>query len=53
MIKRPLATAIHKDPQSHQPIKIDHVENGHDVQSDPSQQPKKDHLHQREDVYHQ
>ena len=28
MIKRPPATVVHKDPQSHQPMKIDHVENG-------------------------
>ena len=28
MIKRPLATAIHKDPQSYQSKKTDHVENG-------------------------
>ena len=28
-IKIPLTIVIHKDPQSHQPIKIDHVEKGH------------------------
>ena len=30
LIKRPLTTIVHKDPQSHQPIKIDHVKNGHE-----------------------
>ena len=38
MIKRPPTTVVHKDPQSHQPAKIDHVENGHEGQSEPSQQ---------------
>ena len=52
MIKRPSTTDVHKNPQSHQPVKIDHVENGHEGQSEPLQQLKKDHLHQREDVYH-
>ena len=28
MIKRPPATVVHKDPQSYQPMKTDHVENG-------------------------
>ena len=28
MIERPPATFIHKDPQSYQPCKIDHVEYG-------------------------
>ena len=37
MIKRPPKTIVHKDPQSHQPTKIDHVENGHEGQSEPSQ----------------
>ena len=36
MIKRPSATTIHKDPQSHQPVKTDHVENGQEGQSEPS-----------------
>ena len=38
LIKRPLTIAIHKDPQSCQTVKIDHVENGHEGQSEPSQQ---------------
>ena len=53
MIKRPPTTVVHKDPQSYQPGKTDHVENGQEGQSVPSQQLKKDLLHQREDVYHQ
>ena len=53
MIKRPPAVVVHKDPQSHQPIKTDHVENGHEGQSEPLQQLTKDLLHQREVVYHQ
>ena len=28
MIKRPPATIVHKDPQSYQPVKTNHVENG-------------------------
>ena len=52
MIKRPPTTFVHKDPQSHQPVKIDHVENGHEGQSEPLRQLKKDLPHQREDVYH-
>ena len=38
MIKRHPTTVIHKYPQSHQPIKTDHVENVHKSQSGPSQQ---------------
>ena len=53
MIKRPPATIVHKDPQSYQPCKTNHVENGQEVQSIPSDQLKKDLLNQREDVYHQ
>ena len=53
MKKRPPTTSIHKDPQSHQPMKIDHVENGHEGQSEPLQQLEKDLLQQREDIYHQ
>ena len=36
MIKRSPATVVHKEPQSYQPFKIDHVENGQEGQSDPS-----------------
>ena len=53
MIKRPSATIVHKDPQSYQPCKTDHVENGEEGQSVPSQKLKKGHVHQREDLYHQ
>ena len=53
MTKKPSETIVHKNPQSSQPVKIDHVENGHEGQSEPSQQLKKDLLHQREYVYHQ
>ena len=53
MIKRPSTTFVHKDSQSYQPMKIDHVENGWEGQSEPLQQLKKDLLHQIEDVYHQ
>ena len=53
MIKSHPATAIHKDPQAHQPMKTDYVENGQEGQSEPSQQLNKDLLHQREDVDHQ
>ncbi len=38
MTKSPPLISIHKDPQSRQPMKIDHVENGHEGQSEPSQQ---------------
>ena len=36
MIKRPPATVVHKDPQSYQLVKIDHVENGQEGQREPS-----------------
>ncbi len=52
MIKRPPAIVVHKDPQSYQPMKIDHVENRKEGESEPSQQLKRDRHHQREDVYH-
>ena len=42
MIKKPPTISVHKDPQSHQPVKIDHVENGHEGQSEPSQKMEKD-----------
>ncbi len=38
LIKRPLKIVVHKDKQSCQPVKINHVENGHDSQSEPLQQ---------------
>ena len=38
IIKRPPTPIVHKDPQSHQPTKIDHIENGHEGQSKPLQQ---------------
>ena len=30
MRKRPSTTVVHKDSHSHQPMKTDHVENGHE-----------------------
>ena len=36
MMKRPLATIVHKYLQSHQSVKIDHVDNGQEGQSEPS-----------------
>ena len=53
MIKRSPTTVVHKNPQSYQPGKTDHVENRQEGQSIPLQQLKKDLLHQREDVCHQ
>ena len=38
LIKRPPPPVVHKYPQSHQPIKIDRVENGHEGQNKPSQE---------------
>ena len=42
MIKRPPTTVVHKNPKSHQRVKTDHVENGHEGQSEPLQQLEKD-----------
>ena len=36
LIKRPSTTIVHKDPQSYQLVKIDHLENGEEGQSEHS-----------------
>lgn len=36
LIKRPPTTVVHKDPQSLQPMMIDHVENEQEGQMEPS-----------------
>ena len=36
--KSPPLIVVHKDPQLHEPIQIDHLENGHEGQSEPLQQ---------------